>query len=58
MQGPYVISGVENKTDEKAGSPGFYVGEPSGDITSDIGNQVAPTAIPEVRVSIICSTFS
>lgn len=47
MQGPYVISGVENKTDEKAGSPGHYVGEPSGDITSYIGNQVAPTAIPE-----------
>ncbi|GMN42734.1 hypothetical protein TIFTF001_011934 [Ficus carica] len=48
-QGPSVISRLVYKTDEKAGIPGCYVGEPSGNITSDIGNLVAPTAIQEVQ---------
>ncbi|XP_024028454.1 NAC domain-containing protein 60 [Morus notabilis] len=64
QQWPYLTCCLENKTDEYVGSLDCNIGRPSSDITSDIENQVAHTAIPvgdghtEVNAESCWQTFS
>ncbi|EXC13639.1 NAC domain-containing protein 1 [Morus notabilis] len=63
QQWPYLTCCLENKTDESVGSLDCNIGRPSSNITSDIENQVAPTAIPvvhgdtEVNAELLWQTF-